>query len=530
MSSKSIHIKTTAYFEDQTEVIACLTNPESYKFNPKMIEQIETHGALIFLVGNEVFKIKKSVKFPYMDFSNIELRKQACFNELKINKPYAPEIYVDVIPITRQASGQLSINGNGIPVEWVVHMRRFKQDHILNHLADKGDISDTLIKRIASIIADYHDQAPISDKTNTAKAFSDIINNLGTEFGKIEHTISSKQSADFISLATKQLSEVKTCLDHRSEEGFVRRCHGDLHLKNIVEIDGEPVLFDAIEFDEEIATIDTLYDLAFIVMDLWQRNLRHEANLLLNYYLYYSNQISNLYALKALPLFLACRAGIRVMVTAEHIAQIENDNTSILRDMALEYFHSAMSYLKLSAPKLICIGGLSGTGKTTLAMNIAPSIGNAPGALVLRSDQERKSFFSVEETDHLKKQHYTSKINEKIYNLLLEQAKIALMSGHSVIIDAVFSQSEQRETLEELAKKLKVPFIGFWLEVPEAISMSRVAERIGDASDATPEIVKKQYEQDIGHISWHIIDASRSVTDTLIETNKVLKAKTDEMK
>ena len=260
--------------------------------------------------------------------------------------------------------------------------------------------------------------------------------------------------------AANALRHAAAVLNERAAAGFVRRCHGDLHLNNIVLWRGRPVLFDAIEFDEELATIDTLYDLAFLLMDLDKRGQRGVANVVLNRYLWRSGAELDLHGLAALPLFLGLRAAIRAMVTAERAQQEGADASVRDRQRARDYLQAANAYLAPCPPRLIAVGGLSGTGKSTLARELAPELGPAPGAVHLRSDLERKRLHGVEATVRLAPETYTQAASDRVYAVLYEKARDVLAAGHAVIVDAVFAEPEERARIEGVAAELGVPFPG----------------------------------------------------------------------
>jgi predicted kinase len=287
---------------------------------------------------------------------------------------------------------------------------------------------------------------------------------------------------------------------------------------------GQPVLFDAIEFDEELATVDTLYDLAFLLMDLNRRGQRPAANVILNRYLWQSGDPLDLEGLAALPLFLGLRAAIRTMVTVQR-ALLEQDATAI-RDVEIArgYLRAALAYLTPAPPRLIAVGGLSGTGKSTLAAALAPEVGPAPGAVHLRSDLERKSLFGVAETVRLAPEHYTPVTSAEVYGILHRKARTALAAGHAVIVDAVFAKPEERAAIEVVAAGLGTPFLGLWLTATPDHLLARVAQRSGDASDATPGVVRQQLGWQIGALSsrWTEIEASGSPADTCARASERL--------
>jgi predicted kinase len=313
-------------------------------------------------------------------------------------------------------------------------------------------------------------------------------------------------------------------LDERAAAGSVSRCHGDLHLNNIVLWRGRPVLFDALEFDDDLATIDTLYDLAFLLMDLDMRAQRAAANAVLNRYLWRSGAALDLRGLQALPLFLGLRSAIRAMVTAERAEQEAGDAQVRDRGGAGRYLDAALAYLVPPAPRLIAVGGLSGTGKSTLAHALAPAIGPTPGAVHLRSDLERKSLFGVDATTRLGPEAYTRAAAEEVYAILYQKVRHVLAAGHAAIVDAVFARAEERAEIERVASDLGLPFRGLWLEAAPDTLVARVAARVGDASDVTPDVVREQLAYETGAFSesWSRVDAAAGPAATVGQARKAL--------
>ena len=270
------------------------------------------------------------------------------------------------------------------------------------------------------------------------------------------------------------------------------------------------MLFDAIEFDESIATIDVLYDLAFLLMDLWERELRFEASLVLNRYLWKTASLMDeLGGLAALPLFLALRAAVRAKVEALRFVTVSHAGEA--RASALRYFDHAVRFLEPSTPRLIAVGGFSGTGKTTLSRAIAWQTGRPPGAVHLRSDIERKRQMGVGEFDRLPAAGYEPGVTEKVFAALREQAETALKAGQSVIVDAVHKTPEERRLIAAVAESLSVPFTGLWLTAPVEVLIGRIAHRRADASDATAAVVMLQADEPSGEIEWTALDASRPI-------------------
>jgi uncharacterized protein len=509
----------------QEEIIQFLSEPNSYPARPATAQRIDTHGAIVFLVGDEVWKIKRDVKLPYMDFSTPEKRRIVCWREVELNRQTAPKLYIGANPICRDRAGKLNLEGRGEPVEWAVHMHRFDQDALLENVAARGELNDQLIRALTEHIAEFHRNIHKAIDLDFAATMRRIALELIDGYALQHELFESPEREQFSTLINAAVVEQTDLLRMRSHDGFVRRCHGDLHLGNIVVIDGQPLLFDALEFDEGFATTDILYDIAFLIMDLWQRDLRHEANYLLNRYLIGIGFEPNISGLVAMPLFLAIRAGIRAMVSGERAKLVQSDKSKTGAEAeALHYFRAALDHLDPVPPRLIVIGGLSGTGKTTLATAIAHLFGAPPGAIHLRSDVERKQMHGVAETGRLGDVAYSKVTTQKVYDALIAKCRQTLLAKRAVIVDAVFSTPEERQAVEQVARDLNLPFQGLWLSAPSDLLLERVAKRQGDASDADQTVVRQQLARDVGPLHWTVIDTRNSLSEIETKVSKLLEA------
>jgi predicted kinase len=294
----------------------------------------------------------------------------------------------------------------------------------------------------------------------------------------------------------------------------VRQCHGDLHLRNIVLLDGRPTLFDGVEFNDQIACTDVLYDLAFLLMDLWRRALPRHANVVWNRYLSDTGDVNGL---SLLPLFLSCRAAVRAKTSAT-AARLQADarRSDELQALAREYLAMAEGLLIPQVPCLIAIGGFSGTGKSTLAFGLAPSVGAVPGAVVIRSDEIRKRLCGVSPLDRLGPEGYSSEMSERVYATVRERARATIRQGHSAIADAVYARPADRLAIENVAADMSVPFVGIWLEMPVATLVTRAEQRQHDPSDANADVIRLQHQQGTGAMTWHRVEAARS-PETVLE-------------
>ncbi|MBC8012479.1 MAG: AAA family ATPase [Methyloceanibacter sp.] len=483
--------------------------PEAYAPPPATVERIETHASIVFLAGAFAHKVKRAVKYKFLDFSTLKKRREACLNEFRVNARTAPQLYLDVVPITLGEGGAFRLGGEGQAVEWVLRMRRFDQAKLYDRMAGEGRLGLASMPRLAEVIAAFHDSADrVLSPDQAVLPLEAVLRDNAEAFAANADVFPAQAARELAGSSRERLAALSPLLKARATGGYVRHCHGDLHLRNIVEIDGAPVLFDAIEFDDRLATIDVLYDLAFLLMDLGKRGLGPHANAVLNAYLDGEGSTGNLAGLAMLPLFLAMRATIRAKVELLRSRMAGDDQAEAAREEARVYFELAQKFLAPAAPRLIAIGGLSGTGKSAVARAIAPSIGAFPGAVHVRSDVERKRLFGVAPPARLPARAYAPEVSDRVYAMCRKRALMALEGGHAVIVDAVHAKKEERETLAALAAQKRVPFTGLWLEAPAQLMRDRIATRSGDVSDATPEVVDVQLGYDIGPQSFEGIDAS----------------------
>ncbi len=494
--------------DDQSEVIRFLMDPATY--GGAKPEHVETHGAHVFLAGDVALKMKRAAKYDYMDFSTLALRERMLRRELELNRPAAPEIYRDVLPVTRQA-GRLALGGSGEPVDWVLRMWRFPKASELCEVAARGGLDDRLAEALGHQLADYHARAPLRMADGAALIVA-ILDELDAAFATMVSDLGGARLARLRRAARAALEAVAPLLRARGAHGHVRRCHGDLHLGNLVLIDGRPVPFDALEFDEELGTCDVLYDLAFLIMDLRHRGLARAANLTLNAWLLSRDGMEDA-GLAALPLFLAVRAAIRAMVEVQTDRAAGHPGQS--RDDARAYLDEALAVLSPAPPRLVAVGGVSGTGKTTLCRRLAPEIGAAPGAVHLRSDLERKRLAGVDALARLPDEAYGKAADDAVYARLLDRAETLLAAGRTVLLDATWLAPDRRVSSEALARRAGTAFTGLWLEAPEAVLKARVTRRRGDASDADAGVVSRQMQVVTGATDWRRINAAGQLETTL---------------
>ena len=507
--------------KQQEAIFAFLADPATH--DGAAVKRIDTHAAAVFLVGRRAFKVKRAVRFPFLDYSTLEKRQRACEAELRINLPLASEIYRRVLPITRATDGALALDGGGTPVEWAVEMRRFDENGTFDHLAAAGkidsELADALGQAVVAAQSAWQRQTLRNDErvepSLWIKTLGDYIEEHVAAFCEAPHLFPAAEVQALATLSRAAYARIRPLLCERGRRDFIQRIHGDLHLGNIVLLSGRPVLFDAIEFSALIASGDVLYDLAFLLMDLTERGLKPAANIVLNRYLAETRRNEDLDALAALPFFLSMRAAIRAKVSAARLAFAASADRAAIEERARRYFAFARRFIDPSAPMLVAIGGLSGTGKSVLARALAPDLAPAPGAVVLRSDIERKALFAKKEGDSLPADAYSADVTARVFATLADKARRALVAGHSVVVDAVFSKPQERLLMEQSAAVLGVAFCGLFLEAELATRIARVGMRVHDASEADAAVARRQESYDLGTLGWTCVDASGTRDETL---------------
>lgn len=492
----------------QQDVIAFLSDPSTHDgITPKMIE---THGALVFILPDRVYKLKRAVTYSFMDFGTPEKRREACLNELTLNRRTAPDLYTCTLPVV-ETNGRLAFGpADHAPpgmIETVLVMQRFD-----NTLADEPPTESELTE-LARAVADFHEAEAAIPSAGGGKAMADIQNG-NLEFLDRDGHVDDSLCRDLGHAARDMLDRVTPLLDQRARNGSVRHCHGDLHLANVCRWQGGVVPFDCIEFNSAFAEIDTLYDLAFLLMDLDRIGRQDGACLVLNHYL--ECRPGEIEGLALLPLFLSMRAQVRGKVGLAAADLETEEKAARKRAEAVDFLTRALDYLRPAPPMLLAVGGPSGSGKSTLARTLAARIGSQPGALVARSDAIRKHLYGSGAltgalTDALPQAAYTAQASIATYAEMERRCAAALAAGLTTIADATFTHPNSRARMIPLAAKQRCRFVGFWLDLDLDTARQRVATRRGDVSDATVQVVEAQFRTGWGRIDWHRIDATGSV-------------------
>ena len=495
--------------DDQSAVKAFLADPSTHGLT-EAVERIETHISYIFLIGARVFKLKRAVRFPYLDFSTPERRLATCEKELQLNRRAAPELYLGVRRITQGPTGP-EFDGEGPLLDAVVEMRRFDQDAIFDRMAQQGALTSRHLDELAREITAFHAGAPVQANADGAGNIAGVLKINAAGFQQSD-VFTQDEIARLNAAFDAGLQAHAARLDARAQAGQVRRCHGDLHLRNICLYEGRVRLFDCLEFNDALATVDVLYDLAFLAMDLWHRGLFAEASRVVNRYFDTGAQEGGFVLM---PFFMALRAAVRAHVTATQAAMATTSGQSALAAEARAYFDLAERLLQPQPGRLVAVGGLSGSGKSTLAEALAPHIGLAPGARIISSDRTRKAMFNVAPDQALSAESYSPDVSAQVYSTMAERAHRLLDDGVTVIADAVHERREDRARIEAAARTAGVPFDGIWLQADPDQLHRRLETRDPGASDADADVLESQLARAPVVSDWLTVCTKGAVSDSL---------------
>ena len=460
--------------------------------------RIDTHLSHVFLTPELAYKLKRAVKLPFVDFSTAQRRRAACDNELAINRRQAPALYLRVEDVTRTGDGRLTLGGEGNVIDSVVVMKRFRDADLFDRMARDGRLTRALVEYTARAIAVFHSALEPVQRSGETDRLATIIAQLEeTEREGVARLGAQRIGAPLFGALRGELDRRHAMIASRRSAGKIRRGHGDLHLGNICLFEGVPTLFDAIEFSDDIATCDVLYDFAFLLMDLEHRGQRSLANAALNRYFDTAREDES--ALVLLPLFMALRATVRMAVLTQ----------SGDLPQAVSYRDLGAEILAPQTTRLVAIGGLSGTGKSAAARELASALPGACGGRILRSDVLRKEVYN---TGGGAPVSYTAHARRDVYARLMERVQDAL-EGASVIADATFQETAARDAVEAAVPPQRL--LAIWLTAPLAVRTARVTSRRGDVSDADAKIAATQQEPSDLSAAWHIVDASGTPGETL---------------
>lgn len=477
-------------------LIAALHEPQRYDHPVERVTLVETHISWVLLTGRYAYKIKKPVDLGFLDFSTLDKRRHFCEEELRLNRRLAPEIYLAVVPITGTPENP-RFGGPGVPIEYAVQMREFPQEAQLDRVLARGALKPEHIDDLAARLADFHQHAAVAGPDSPFGTPERVWQPVHENFEQIRARISETQRPPLERLehwSQAAFEQLKNNFAARKRDGFVRECHGDAHLANMVLLDGRVVPFDCLEFNANLRWIDVTNEVAFTVMDLADRGQEGYARRFLNAWLEHTGDYAGL---KLLRFYQVYRALVRAKVAAIRLSQpgLSSAEQEQIGAYYRGYIDLAERYTRPTRPAWMIAHGLSGTGKTTLTQALVERL----GAVRVRSDVERKRQHGLAATARsgsaLNEGLYTAEAGARTYDRLAELARAIVGAGHTVILDATFLRRAQRERMQALAAELRVPFLILAFGASEATLRERIVarEQAGvDASEAGLAVLEHQ--------------------------------------
>ena len=480
--------------------IAQLLRPAAYDHPVEDVRLIETHISWVFLTGVYAYKIKKPVDFGFLDFSTLEKRRDYCEQELRLNRRLAPALYVDVVAITErdgQAVFADSVRNDSEIIEYAVRMCQFPQSAQLDNMLAAGELDPARMDAIADMVARFHREVAVATADtrwgSPAQVYAPVEENfrqIRQRPGAGDHRALLDELEDW---SRTNFDRLHAVFEQRKQHGFIRECHGDMHLRNMLWLDGEPLAFDCIEFNPGLRWIDVLSEVAFLVMDLQDREQPALAQRYLNHYLENTGDYAGL---PVLPFYLVYRAMVRAKVDAIRAAQqgIDVNEKAGAEREHLSYLRLAHGYTQRAEARVIITRGLSASGKSTVSQQLMAY----PGFIRIRSDVERKRLFDIDRHMHagdgIESGIYSEDATHTTYVRLAELAAAVLAAGFSVIIDAAFLQAWQRQSFRQLAADSDVPYIILDVFASADSLRERIRQRSGDVSDADLRVLEHQLE------------------------------------
>ena len=463
-------------------LIDSLSHGRAFDHPVRDVRVLDTHISWVVLTGDFAYKIKKPIRLAFLDYSTLEKRRHFCELELELNRRWAPELYVDVVPICGSFEAPV-VGGAGAPIEYALKMKEFPQDMQLDAVLEAGQLTDADMVQLAETIATTHATLPVCTASTAEAFFASTRRAMLDNFDYLEGIGDANAVSSLESWTRRSLDQTRGAMIHRYESGCVRECHGDLHLKNLVRLSSGIVPYDCVEFSVELRTIDVISDVSFLFMDLLSRDQPQLAWRFTNRYLECTGDYAGVSVLRLYTVYHALiRAKIAAIRSIEHA-----DDAGRQQDQqeAAHYCAVALRLVEYSAPKLIIMHGFSGSGKTWLSRQLMVEL----PAVRLRSDIERKRMHGLGEKEQsgsgVGRGLYSADERAAVYERLAELAKSVLEAGHNVIVDAAFLERNARERFHELAEQVGAGFLIVSTTASRDELQRRLASRQRAGADAS---------------------------------------------
>ena len=474
------------------DLVAAMLEPAAYAHPVDEVTLLETHISWVFLAGDFAYKVKKPIQLSFLDFSTLEKRRHWCAEELRLNGRWAPELYLDVVPITADA-GRIRVAGEGEPREYAVKMLRFPQTALLNEQLAAGELSESDVLEIAAMVAARHADAPVN-REHRFGGVEAVMKPIRENFDYVRSALEDDTLKTLEQWTEREIVRLDEVLEERRKAGFVRDCHGDLHLRNLVRLESGIVAFDCIEFSEELRMLDVISDLSFLTMDLAVNGRTDLANRLLNRYLECTGDYAGMATYR---LYYVYHCMIRAKVYAIRADECDGERVRAEALMEMQhYIGPACAEVADRQPAIVVMHGLSGTGKTRVSGALAASL----NAIRIRSDVERKRMHGIAERGSSDSTPggglYAAGKSQRTYARLRELARSILDSGYTVLLDAAFLSAAERDAVRQLAQAHDSRFLCVSVEAPRETLEQRLRDRRAagaDASEADIAVLEHQY-------------------------------------
>ncbi|MBD1938721.1 bifunctional aminoglycoside phosphotransferase/ATP-binding protein [Microcoleus sp. FACHB-68] len=454
------------------------------------VELIQTHSSFVLLTGNYVYKIKKPVNFGLLDYSTLAKRRFFCERELLLNQRGAPDVYLEVLPVT-QLGSQFQLGGVGEPVEYALKMRQVPQEALFVNLLQRGLLTEQHLEELGRCVANFHEKSLTNEWVRSFGNLSQIREAIEQNYQRtekyIEWLLSQEQFADIRRFTDNFFTQNQALFDNRIEKNWIRECHGDLHLSNIAWCQDKVLLFDCIEFNDRLRCVDVMFDLAYAVVDLEVRQRPDLSNIYLNTYI---EQTGDWEGLQVLPLYLIRQAYVRAMVTSFLLddPSVSSEEKEMPAETAKKYYNLAWQYTQPRQGEIILMSGLSGSGKSTVARHLA----RQTGAIHIRSDAVRKHLGGISLNQRGGENLYTPEMTHKTYHRLLELGVILAQQGWRVILDGKYDRQAFRLNVMLQCNTHQLPLQIVYCTAPAEVLRDRLNQRKGDIADATADLLPAQ--------------------------------------